>query len=751
MSHTIIYTDYSFIGLKSMDLFKLLARSTNLQKSIDTSKNPIHQQIPSAGFHEHEEFITHDEHVSDAKMQFARNSRKRRRGERDEGQVSDVSIRFACSEAYPEDGIYSMERSFANPHGNNFQPEKGGNVDGTVLRLDETECRRIMKLHKLKITLLNDENSFDDGIKRSPTSKTLKKSMTPLLTQPLLSFKQLQIKYRLSKRLVENLRLQGYKEPTEVQMGSLPILLGSEEDRGLHQRGDTTPSKGQRSDVDLLTIAPTGSGKTLAFLISIFHGLMSDLSSSKEAFHGGESDHKVQALIITPTHELVGQISNEGRKLAIGTGLKIACMKKGMRLNIEQHDPNNGNTEKSRDALKDEFSSDDEDTKLSLVKVDILVSTPSMLLNSLTPTSISASTSLPEVRYLVLDEADILLDPLFRSQTLRIWTACTHHALQTSLWSATIGSSIESLAQSFILERRRDLRVSSSSKRPHHIIRLVVGLKDSAVSNISHRLIYTATEQGKLLALRQLLRPAAGSGESSLTIQPPFLVFTQTILRAIALHSELLYDIPPEAGGSSRIAVLHSDLSHVARSTIMTDFRKGVIWVLVTTDLLSRGVDFRGVNGVVNYDIPNTGISYVHRVGRTGRQGREGGIAVTLYTAEDIPYVKNVANVIAMSDRVHGKSESGGIQQMHTWLLHALPTVSKRTKKELKIKGVESRRVAMNSGAASRNTRISTKSGYDRKREHKRKVALMKSRRKSTENNVERSYLGDEEWGGFDE
>ena len=386
------------------------------------------------------------------------------------------------------------------------------------------------------------------------------------------------------------------------------------------------------------------------------------------------------------------------------------------------------------------------------MKVDVLVSTPLMFLRAISSTSNPVPSCLPNIRYLVLDEADILLDPLFRSQTLQIWVACINHSLQTSLWSATIGSSIENLFQSFILDRRRNLAISASKEQLHHIIRLVVGLKDSAIPNISHRLVYAATEHGKLLALRQLLHPTAASAAEGLSIQPPFLVFTQTISRAIALHSELLYDISPEAGGSSRIAVLHADLSGATRSATIANFRKGEIWVLITTDLLSRGVDFRGVNGVVNYDIPNTGVSYVHRVGRTGRQGRKGGIAVTFYTEDDIPYIKNIANIVVASDRVHGESGHGESQRIQEWLLDALPAVSKKKKKSLKLKGVVSRGVHATreqGGRVLRRRRISTRSGYDKKLENRRKGAAVGSRRRVIERDFEAN--DSEEWGGIDD
>jgi ATP-dependent RNA helicase DDX52/ROK1 len=291
---------------------------------------------------------------------------------------------------------------------------------------------------------------------------------------------------------------------------------------------------------------------------------------------------------------------------------------------------------------------------------------------------------------------------------------------------------------------------SSQSDLPPRppLIRLVVGLKDSAIPNITHQLTYAATEQGKLLGLRQLLHPTSVSTTSNQpTLRPPFLVFTQTIPRAIALHSELLYDIPPEAGGSSRIAVLHADLSSSARDSIMTRFRKGEVWVLITTDLLARGVDFRGLNGVVNYDVPSSAAGYVHRVGRTGRAGREGGVAVTFYTQEDIPYVKLIANVIRASEKLRGVSaEEGSVKQ---WLLDALPTPSKRDRQQLKKRGVEARRSVKGKDGRP-EMRISSKSGYDRKVENMRRGAKIAARKRVKQAEEKVVNGGESDFEGFE-
>lgn len=756
-----------------MDMFKLLARSTNLQKSTSLSKKVAQPQIPSAGSQRIDKDV-----ISDAEKPPATNSRKRKRRESKKDQEIHIPSHLDFFKGDSENGA-PVSMSAAADNEKSLTEDEPQNTEEIASSLATEDCRRILKRHKLKVTLLNIEQDADSRRTAQAGSNHGKSALKQLTIQPLTSFKQLRVRYGISRRLAENIQDQGYFEPTEVQMGSLPILLGSDEDRGLYQSAEKSQGKSPKSHVDLLAIAPTGSGKTLAFLIHVFHGLLLELAVSKKASASTEREHKVQALIIAPTHELADQIANEGRKLAMGTGLKVAVMRKGMRLTVDERGADN-------DCVEKEFSDEvQNDKQQPLVKVDIIVSTPLVLVHTISPTSNSDPTPLPEIRYLVLDEADVLLDPLFRSQTLEIWNACTHPSLQTSLWSATIGASIETLAQTFILDRRRNLKLSTLETTPYHIIRLVVGLKDSAIPNVSHRLIYAATEQGKLLALRQLLHPTTSSAEGSLSIQPPFLVFTQTIPRAIALHAELRYDISPEAGGSTRLAVLHSDLSSAARSSIMANFRKGEIWVLITTDLLSRGVDFRGVNGVVNYDMPTTGASYIHRAGRTGRQGRQGGVAVTLYTKEDIPYVRNVANVIAASEKVHARkssttstttiknknnnssNSSSSNTPISKWLLDFLPAVSKKTKKELKLRGVASRRVVDHASSASTDAgekgkskvnRISTKSGYQRKLENRKRAMARSSQNflvaataRANENSDDEQGKDDGEWGGIEE
>lgn len=710
-----------------MDAFRLLTRSTKLKSAATPTTEPV-ARLPSTGKAANPQLFRTAE---GEKLESAQNGKKRKRA-----PVPD-----------DEDGLNAAELDFFNPSKRSVPASTGVSATTTTEQvrgedeesdedepMDEVHRRTILNSHKIKVTDLRDLGEIQPQPVPAKESKKKKKKSkkeeTPTLSkkeqkrarrmypQPLVSFAELRSKYKISRRLAENVAEQGFTTPTEVQLGSLPLLLG-----------DSTVSAGKdATEPDLLVVAPTGSGKTLSFLIPIINKIV-------RHHHTQSDEHGVFSVVVAPTKELASQIVNEGRKLVAGTGVKITLMKKGMRV-VERGDKDDDSMlDEDAEAAPGSEDEDEDDPKLQqgrntipVTKSDILVTTPLMLVNSLSANQTRPMASLPLVRSLVLDEADVLLDPLFREQTLDIWRSCVHPDLRVSLWSATMGSSIEDLTRSTIKERQENLE--QADRKTHPLLRLVVGLKDSAVPNIDHRLVYAATEQGKLLGLRQLLRPTAATS-SDVRLRPPFLIFTQTIPRAIALHSELKYDIPAEAGGSSRIAVLHSDLSDVQRSEIMRDFRKGEIWVLVTTDVLARGLDLRGLNGVVNYDIPNSAAVYVHRVGRTGRAGREGGIAVTFYTKEDIPYVKSIANVIDMSEKLRGAEGEKSIQK---WLLESLPDLSKKDKQELKKHGVKARQVSkqvgkdQSDGKGARGTRISTKSGFERRMENRKRGAINASR-----------------------
>lgn len=748
-----IYPGFSFLSeefpnprdIDKMDILKLLSRSTKSTKKSSSVSNI--SKLPSAGISANPQLF------NDATPEPRGKKRKRGDGksgaqieeqnEEDDGQAIDF---FSTKSADPIS--QTKKKSPKTDASSKVALVESATPTPTKL-LDEGECKQILRSHRLKVTLLPSNKSVKK-IKKSKKNKVSKKDVvkkpefTQIYPQPLTNFSDLRSKYGISGRMADNLAQQGYKIPTEVQMGSLPLLLqpkaalGEENDLGIFDGSE---------NINLLSVAPTGSGKTLAFLIPVVNEVMQRRRKTEEK--GG---HCLDAIIVAPTKELASQIVNEAKKLSLGTGIRVVGMKKGINIVGDQ---NSEETESSSGSEEDEVEekSGKKNSAQPVAKADILVTTPGLLLSAVTVGT--EHTPLPTVKTLVLDEADVLLDPLFRDQTLGIWDSCTNPDLRVTLWSATMGSNIESLASSTIQYRQERLGLSNEART----IRLVVGLKDSAIPNITHKLIYAATEPGKLLALRQLLHPTAKTTDTIQSLRPPFLVFTQTIPRAIALHSELLYDIPAEAGGSSRIAVLHSDLSDSARDHVMARFRNGEVWILITTDILSRGVDFRGINGVVNYDVPNSGAAYIHRVGRTGRAGRDGGVAVTFYTKEDIPYVKNIANIIAASEKQAGLPPSEA--SMQKWFLDALPTPTKEEKKRLKKHGVEARRGGLErsegkDGKGKNKMQISTKSGYERRLEHNRKGAIQGSKRRVLAEadggvSVAPDAGEESEWGGIDE
>lgn len=189
--------------------------------------------------------------------------------------------------------------------------------------------------------------------------------------------------------------------------------------------------------------------------------------------------------------------------------------------------------------------------------------------------------------------------------------------LQRALFSATIGPFVQELADSFL----------------QNPIRVLIGQENSGAPSIHQRLIFAGREDGKIIALRNLIQ------EGKLT--PPALLFTQSIERSKELFRELAFD-------GVNVEVMHSDRTATQRENIINRFRVGEIWILICTDLMARGIDFKAVKMIINYDLPQSAVSYIHRIGRTGRGGREGE-AITFFTEEDIPNMRSIVNVMKLS------------------------------------------------------------------------------------------------------
>ena len=155
-------------------------------------------------------------------------------------------------------------------------------------------------------------------------------------------------------------------------------------------------------------------------------------------------------------------------------------------------------------------------------------------------------------------------------------------------------------------------------------MRSILLFRDTPLPLIQQSLTYVADDASKLPGLLTYFAQP---------YNPPVLIFTSTQTRASSLAEELVLNSIPN------VDCLHAGMTQKEREDSISRMRKGESWVMVTTEVMARGMDFKGVREVINYDFPTTIQSYVHRIGRTGRAGREGK-AVTFFTDEDGPYLK---------------------------------------------------------------------------------------------------------------
>ncbi|OSD05778.1 P-loop containing nucleoside triphosphate hydrolase protein [Trametes coccinea BRFM310] len=442
------------------------------------------------------------------------------------------------------------------------------------------------------------------------------------------TFEALRERYQLSNHLLSNLAEHGYKRPTGIQSYGIPILME-------HR--------------DLAAISPTGTGKTLSYLLPVMSALGAPAASSKSDTGTG-----VRALILAPTRELAHQIHNECLKLAQGRKWRIVLFSKATAA-----------------TLKDKQVRD---------KVDLIISTPLRLVASLQ----AGHLELNNVRHIVLDEADRMLDAEFLEQVQEVIAACTHPDVQKAVFSATLPANAEKVAMSML-------------RNP---IRVVVGLKDTPLPLIAQSLTYVADDQSKLPTLLQYL---------SQPYNPPLLIFVSSQPRATSLAEELVIN------GIPNVDCLHAGMTKKEREDAVSRMRRGESWVMVSTEVMARGMDFKGVREVINYDFPQSVQSYVHRIGRTGRAGREGK-AITYFTDLDAPFLKTIANVILQSGST-----------VPEWILK-LPKPSKMKRKQMgKVKRAEAvnnaRRIGRMDAIKKREMIAGSKRRKEKEQQRKERLA----------------------------
>uniref|UniRef100_A0A7N6A3W8 RNA helicase n=1 Tax=Anabas testudineus TaxID=64144 RepID=A0A7N6A3W8_ANATE len=371
--------------------------------------------------------------------------------------------------------------------------------------------------------------------------------------------------------IMGNIALSRYTRPTPVQKYAIPIV---------------------KSKRDLMACAQTGSGKTAAFLLPILSQIYTDgpgeaLNAAKENGKYGRRKQYPIALVLAPTRELALQIYDEARKFSYRSRVRPCVVYGGADIGQQIRDLERG--------------------------CHLLVATPGRLVDMMERGKIG----LDYCNYLVLDEADRMLDMGFEPQIRRIVEQDTmpHKGIrQTMMFSATFPKEIQILARDFLEE----------------YIFLAVGRVGSTSENITQKVVWVE-ESDKRSFLLDLL---SATGETdSLT-----LVFVETKKGADALEDFLYRE-------GYACTSIHGDRSQRDREEALNQFRSGKCPILVATAVAARGLDISNVKHVINFDLPSDIEEYVHRIGRTGRVGNL-GLATSFFNDKNANITKDLLDIL---------------------------------------------------------------------------------------------------------
>uniref|UniRef100_A0A0K8S8X9 RNA helicase n=1 Tax=Lygus hesperus TaxID=30085 RepID=A0A0K8S8X9_LYGHE len=381
------------------------------------------------------------------------------------------------------------------------------------------------------------------------------------------SFEDLQ----MTEIISNNIKLARYDIPTPVQKHAIPIIM---------------------SRRDVMACAQTGSGKTAAFLVPILNQMLDGGPVNTPQRYGGRRKLYPLGLVLAPTRELATQIYEESRKFAYRSRLRPSVVYGGAPVGDQMRDLDRG--------------------------CHLLVATPGRLVDMLDRGKIG----LENCRFLVLDEADRMLDMGFEPQIRRIVEKDSMPPTgerQTLMFSATFPKEIQILARDFL----------------DNYIFLAIGRVGSTSENITQKIVWVE-EQDKRAFLLDLLEAARQNQEDSLT-----LVFVETKKGADSLEDYLYRSGYP-------VTSIHGDRTQKEREEALKNFRSGQTPVLVATAVAARGLDIPHVKHVINFDLPNDVEEYVHRIGRTGRMGNL-GLATSFFNDKNRNLVRDLVDLIVDS------------------------------------------------------------------------------------------------------
>jgi len=359
----------------------------------------------------------------------------------------------------------------------------------------------------------------------------------------------------LDPKLLRAVADSGYLTMTPIQAKAIPIVLEGK---------------------DVMGAAQTGTGKTAAFSIPLLQRMLKHENPSVSP-----ARHPVRALVLAPTRELADQVAENVKKYAKHTNLRSVVVFGGIDMKPQTA------------ALK--------------AGVEVLIATPGRLLDHIE----AKNCVLNQVEYVVLDEADRMLDIGFLPDLQRILSYLPK-TRQTLLFSATFSPEIKRLAQSYLQDP-----ILVETARPNQ-----------TATNVEQRFI-AVTDDDKRAVVRQILK------DRSIT---QAIIFVNSKLGAARLARTFERD-------GLRTSALHGDKSQDERLKSLDAFKRGDVDLLVATDVAARGLDIADLPAVFNFDVPFNAEDYVHRIGRTGRAGAS-GLAVTLVTKSDARLVADIEKLI---------------------------------------------------------------------------------------------------------
>ena len=365
------------------------------------------------------------------------------------------------------------------------------------------------------------------------------------------SFSQLQLAAPLMRAVKE----MGYESMTPIQAQAIPKVLQGH---------------------DVMGAAQTGTGKTAAFSLPLLQRMLKHENASTSP-----ARHPVRALVLLPTRELADQVAQAVKSYAKYTNLRTAVVFGGMDMKPQTLELKQG--------------------------VEVLVATPGRLLDHIE----AKNAVLNQVEYVVLDEADRMLDIGFLPDLQRILSYLPKQRT-TLLFSATFSPEIKRLANSYL----------------QNPVTIEVARSNATASTVEQH-FYSVGDDDKRHALHQILK--------SRGIKQAF-VFVNSKLGCARLARSL------EREGLKTTA-LHGDKSQDERLKALDAFKKGEVDLLVCTDVAARGLDIKDVPAVFNFDVPFNAEDYVHRIGRTGRAGAS-GLAVSFVSKSDARLVGDIEKLI---------------------------------------------------------------------------------------------------------